>query len=181
MITLDVDGLKELNDSHGHDAGDDLLRRCAETLRTHVRDTDVSVRLGGDEFAVLLPMVGALADARVATLREAFASPTSCQRFVGASLGSATVHRGGSVADAVREADAAMYAAKRSRRAARDLAAELGRHLSKPPPASRRPTVLARESPRRSRRGSARSWPDPAGQEVACSLLSSTRPRSAAA
>ena len=119
LITLDVDGLKELNDSCGHDAGDDLLRRCANTLRTHVRETDISVRLGGDEFAVLLPMVGALADARVATLREAFATRTSCQRFVGASLGSATVHPGGSVADAVREADAATYAAKRSRRAAR--------------------------------------------------------------
>jgi len=118
LITADVDGLKELNDSFGHDAGDELLRRCADILRTHTRDSDICVRLGGDEFALLLPFAGALAETRVAALREALANQTSCQRVVAASVGSATVHPGGSVADAVREADAAMYAAKRTRRAA---------------------------------------------------------------
>ena len=56
MITLDVDGLKHINDTCGHQAGDQLLRRCAELLSEHSRDGDVLVRLGGDEFALLLPV-----------------------------------------------------------------------------------------------------------------------------
>ena len=67
------------------------------------------------EFALMLPFTGASAETRVAALRDALANQTSCEA---ASVGSATVQPGGSVADAVREADAAMYAAKRSRRAA---------------------------------------------------------------
>lgn len=116
LVTIDVDGLKALNDSRGHAVGDELLMSCAEILRTHTRDEDVCVRLGGDEFALLLPFTGALAVARVRSLSDALAGVTSCENVVVASVGAATVHCGGSVADAVRDADAAMYAAKRARR-----------------------------------------------------------------
>lgn len=117
VLTLDVDGLKHVNDTCGHDAGDRLLQRCAEVLRDHGRQDDVCVRLGGDEFAVLMPHAGTFAEHRLATLSDRLGGVTSCRRTVAASIGMATAHPGCSVADAVREADAAMYAAKRTRRA----------------------------------------------------------------
>jgi len=116
IITIDVDGLKQVNDTCGHEAGDGLLRDCADILREHGRDVDVCVRLGGDEFALLLPLAGSLATSRIASLRVSLGGVTSCQGSVAASVGSATVFCGGSVGDAAREADAAMYAAKRARR-----------------------------------------------------------------
>lgn len=57
LAFVDVDRFKQLNDTQGHDAGDDALRRIAETLASAVRNTDVVGRLGGDEFAVLMPGV----------------------------------------------------------------------------------------------------------------------------
>lgn len=116
VVTLDVDGLKQLNDTCGHEAGDELLCRCAEVLRDHARDEDLIVRLGGDEFALLLPVVGHLAEERVASLAVRLGGLASCEESVAASVGAGTALTGGSVADAAREADAAMYAAKRSRR-----------------------------------------------------------------
>jgi len=118
VITLDVDGLKRVNDSHGHEAGDRLLVQCANVLRQHGREGDVMVRLGGDEFALLLPVADHLAEQRVSSLRAALGSVTSGRFTVAASVGTATVSRGGSVADAARDADAAMYAEKRARRVA---------------------------------------------------------------
>ena len=55
LLMLDLDGLKEVNDQHGHAAGDSVLRGVAQVLRASTRDTDLPARLGGDEFAVLLP------------------------------------------------------------------------------------------------------------------------------
>jgi len=118
VITLDVDGLKHINDTCGHQAGDQLLRRCAELLSEHSRDEDVLVRLGGDEFALLLPVGAAQAQERLVSLSAQLGGMTSCESTVAASLGAATTRPGGSVADAAREADAAMYRAKRHRREA---------------------------------------------------------------
>jgi diguanylate cyclase (GGDEF)-like protein len=53
VIAIDLDGLKSVNDSAGHAAGDELLRRAASAIRTTVRETDVVARVGGDEFVVL--------------------------------------------------------------------------------------------------------------------------------
>jgi diguanylate cyclase (GGDEF)-like protein len=54
-MVIDIDGLKEVNDRLGHQAGDQLIRRVAEILRERVRATDIVARLSGDEFAVLMP------------------------------------------------------------------------------------------------------------------------------
>ncbi|MGZ6792262.1 MAG: EAL domain-containing protein, partial [Mycobacteriales bacterium] len=108
VITVDVDGLKVVNDRWGHDAGDGLLRQLAGVLRRESRPGDVVARLGGDEFAVLLAEAGqAQAQAVAERLRKALeASRTS------ASMGVAVRGRDG-LAGAWREADALMYEQKR--------------------------------------------------------------------
>jgi diguanylate cyclase (GGDEF)-like protein len=117
VITVDVDGLKELNDTYGHDAGDALLRRCADILREHSRVDDTISRVGGDEFALLLPVGPALAAERVAVLTRRFDVSRSCHEHVAASVGLGTAVPGQRVIDAVRDADSAMYAQKKGRRA----------------------------------------------------------------
>lgn len=55
VIAVDVDHFKRVNDTHGHEAGDEVLRRLARTLETRLRGSDVIARLGGEEFVALLP------------------------------------------------------------------------------------------------------------------------------
>ena len=119
VITLDLDGLKAVNDTHGHGAGDDLLRRCADILRRHCRSGDLAVRLGGDEFALLLPIDRAAAADRVAAITRDLAAATSGRDAVAASVGAHTAGPAERVADAMRDADAAMYQHKRARRTQR--------------------------------------------------------------
>jgi diguanylate cyclase (GGDEF)-like protein len=55
LLFIDVDGLKQINDAHGHKAGDRALQEIAGVVSDRLRDTDVLARIGGDEFAVLVP------------------------------------------------------------------------------------------------------------------------------
>lgn len=65
-ISLDLDNFKSVNDHHGHDIGDLVLRTFAETLRRNIRATDVAGRIGGDEYAILLPETGRKAAGEIA-------------------------------------------------------------------------------------------------------------------
>lgn len=117
VVIADIDDFKAVNDTLGHHAGDNLLRRVAGLLRDRVRATDIVARLSGDEFAVLMPQVdvaGAMQlaeDLRVAIAGGAGAEPG---QEVTASLGVAMFGggRGTSAEAALVAADAAMYRAK---------------------------------------------------------------------
>jgi diguanylate cyclase (GGDEF)-like protein len=118
VMVIDIDGLKEVNDKLGHQAGDRLIRRVAEVLRERVRATDIVARLSGDEFAVLVPRAdtaGALQlgeDLR-AQVAEGFASTAGIEP-ASISVGITMFDgQGGAGSEAVLlAADQAMYRAK---------------------------------------------------------------------
>jgi diguanylate cyclase (GGDEF)-like protein len=108
LVTIDLDGLKEINDAYGHEEGDRVLRETAERLVRALRESDVVARLGGDEFAALL-CEARLDDALTIVERLREVTPRR-GRF---SAGVAT-WRGGTeqLGDLLRRADLALYAAK---------------------------------------------------------------------
>jgi diguanylate cyclase (GGDEF)-like protein len=111
VIVIDLDALKAVNDTHGHAAGDELLKLTAQTLTASVRGLDVVARLGGDEFGVLA--VGASNEELDGLLQRI---ETALSKVgVLASLGSARRNPRYGFAASQVEADAAMYAAKRRR------------------------------------------------------------------
>jgi len=119
VLVLDVDGLKETNDAHGHDAGDAILRRLGAVLRRAFRDDDVVARVGGDEFAVLLPGLDAVG--RVEAVHRFFAdlerhNELSAGRPLNVSVGGATAPNGHALPMALRLADVRMYDQKHARR-----------------------------------------------------------------
>jgi diguanylate cyclase (GGDEF)-like protein len=125
LVFIDLDGFKQLNDHHGHAAGDTVLRDFGRALAEHCRPTDLAARLGGDEFVILMAGMGsrAAADAVARRTVEAALAAVTLPRGrpggLGASFGIGILAVGCRDADAaLREADAAMYAAKRSRAAA---------------------------------------------------------------
>jgi diguanylate cyclase (GGDEF)-like protein len=115
---LDLDGFKDVNDRHGHLAGDRALQVVAERLRATLREEDTVARRSGDEFLILLEGLGSRAAAeRVATkLLGALSSPVGPpgrQHRLGASIGLARwPHDGDDPEELMRRADAAMYEAK---------------------------------------------------------------------
>jgi len=119
LIYLDLDGFKAVNDSHGHEAGDAVLKAASERLRAVTRPGDTVARLGGDEFAVLVED-GGDAGTVVARLLDALTQPAVVGRhsvFLGASVGLADLTPDAAPvtpAEFLRRADAAMYQAKRS-------------------------------------------------------------------
>jgi diguanylate cyclase (GGDEF)-like protein len=120
LLLLDLDGFKEVNDSLGHPAGDDLLRQVGPRLRAALRADDVLARLGGDEFAVLVPDTTLdEAQALAHRLRELVLEPFTVEGIrlhVGVSIGVATSPvPATSVPELLRCADVAMYTAKSAR------------------------------------------------------------------
>jgi len=120
VVFLDVDGLKRINDSYGHLAGDALLREVSNALVDAVRGEDVVARYGGDEFVVLLPATGASAAEIVAQrisdgiARHRFMAGRDLLQIPGVSLGVATFPQNGTTAeDLLAAADATLYRQKR--------------------------------------------------------------------
>ena len=117
MLFIDLDGFKSVNDSHGHEVGDQLLIRCADRLRRCLRGADTLARLGGDEFVVL---VEGVVDADEPTATAARVMHALTQPFhvdgatvcISASIGIATGTRC-SPRSVLHSADRAMYRAKR--------------------------------------------------------------------
>ena len=117
---LDLDCFKAVNDLHGHDAGDLLLKEIARRLQSCVRASDTVARLGGDEFVLLLTPLDMLDEGRAVTQRviEAVAMPVvlgpSQVAQVTASIGLASFPEDGrEPASLLQQADAAMYQRKR--------------------------------------------------------------------
>ncbi|MCW5643152.1 MAG: diguanylate cyclase [Rhodoferax sp.] len=123
LLCIDLDGFKQINDRHGHDAGDQVLVACAQRMKSAVRrSTDLVGRLGGDEFVVALRDVGtadtalvAAADNLLAGLCAPITLSSGLQVQVGASIGIACAPHHGEDREALLEmADAGMYEVKRT-------------------------------------------------------------------
>jgi diguanylate cyclase (GGDEF)-like protein len=117
---LDLDGVKSVNDTYGHDAGDIVLRETARRLLSVVRSADVVARIGGDEFVVVYEPCDPGSDNLIARLDHALASPIdladSIQVCCPASIGYADTRTVGcDPAALLAAADAAMYGVKKSR------------------------------------------------------------------
>jgi diguanylate cyclase (GGDEF)-like protein len=120
LLFLDLDGFKAVNDRHGHQAGDELLRGVAERLKSAVRDSDTVARLAGDEFALILEKTQDPGTARAVAvrvlqeLRRPFLLP-GAELAVTASIGIACFpEQARSPQELLRLADEAMYRAKGS-------------------------------------------------------------------
>ena len=134
VVLVDLDGFKQVNDTGGHAAGDEVLRRTAERLASAARPGDLIGRLGGDEFAVLLQRVDEDEAAAAAARLEA-----ALRDVTRASVGVAAMPRHGTALDAlIGWADRRLYETKLRRRAAGvKAAAETLAELELAPPEAR--------------------------------------------
>jgi diguanylate cyclase (GGDEF)-like protein len=122
ILSVDVDRFKQLNDQHGHQVGDVVLRAIANAIQFSVREEDVPVRFGGEEFLVLLrnpaPGVALGIGERIRqSVRELDLLDVGVTERVTVSVGVASgQHAGEPVDDIVERADRALYEAKRTGR-----------------------------------------------------------------
>jgi diguanylate cyclase (GGDEF)-like protein len=119
LAYLDLDNFKQVNDQLGHEAGDEVLRSVAQTLRGNLRDTDSVSRLGGDEFALLLPETNqeqagiVIAKLRAALRKEMQACPCPVTFSIGLATFAAPKQ---SVDEMIKVADGLMYSVKKNRK-----------------------------------------------------------------
>lgn len=118
LLFLDLDHFKEINDTLGHNVGDQLLIEVAERFRSLVRSSDTISRLGGDEFTIILPQIENSAQVQqvgekiLSVLKQPFELENQ-QRYISASIGATLYPQDGDNAEQlIKNADQAMYAAK---------------------------------------------------------------------
>ncbi|GJJ01433.1 hypothetical protein RugamoR64_19710 [Duganella rhizosphaerae] len=121
VLYLDLDGFKQVNDTHGHAAGDELLRQAADRLSSHIRKSDMAARMGGDEFAIVLVNSGAAETAKVVALIEAVMEQPydigGLTLKAAASVGRAVYPDGGATSELLlAAADQSMYERKSQRK-----------------------------------------------------------------
>jgi diguanylate cyclase (GGDEF)-like protein len=118
VIAMDLDGLKQVNDSFGHEEGDVMLRKFGQAIHQAIRGSDVGLRIGGDEFLILLPRTTEAPAQRVAErLAETatmFPAKSGPAKF---SYGVSTYRPGESGDDVLARADATLRSSKRDRSA----------------------------------------------------------------
>jgi diguanylate cyclase len=124
LLLADIDRFKDINDTHGHPVGDQVLRGVAKVLRARIKGADIAARVGGDEFAILLPntaKAGAitLAEQIRAALLQARLRRINSDQHVGqvsVSIGVAHCGEGTLLDRLLQTADTALYTAKREGR-----------------------------------------------------------------
>lgn len=121
LLYFDIDKFKQINDNHGHDIGDEVIRIFAERIRGAVREADFMSRVGGDEFVLLLenlstPACTEIVAAKLTAAMHAELVVSGLRLQVSTSIGIALYKPGMTVDELVRQADQAMYRAKRAGR-----------------------------------------------------------------
>jgi len=121
LIFLDLDGLKQINDTYGHTEGDAALLEFGEILKQSFRNSDIIARLGGDEFAIMMVVEGGTDDLATTRLQHGleYANATRQRRYrLSASMGVITFDSERTLEAQLAEADAVMYAQKRAQKQA---------------------------------------------------------------
>jgi diguanylate cyclase (GGDEF)-like protein/PAS domain S-box-containing protein len=119
VLFIDLDGFKQVNDTYGHDVGDDLLVQVSQRMQFCLRETDTLARIGGDEFTVLLDPIENLSEAmliaeRIISVIQPVFKLEHHEVRVNASIGVVLEEDGITSDEIVHRADVAMYQAKRS-------------------------------------------------------------------
>ena len=119
VMFLDLDGFKRINDQHGHEFGDLVLKATADRIKAEIRETDTVARIGGDEFVIILSSLPEteIVNRIAASVIEQIARPFDVKNievFTSASIGISLYPQNGTTAEAlIRSADKAMYEIKR--------------------------------------------------------------------
>lgn len=116
IIFIDLDEFKLINDTHGHEVGDEILRVCASRFKSVVRDSDSVIRFGGDEFVVVTRTSCRKElnhiTSRISTVFQRAFKTTSGAFHISASIGVATATKNMTATELLKNADIAMYSAK---------------------------------------------------------------------
>lgn len=117
LLSIDLDGFKTVNDTHGHQAGDDVLEEFAERLKRSVREGDVVARVGGDEFIVFLNQAGLSQGATLAERMRGVISGSPFETRAGpvaitASIGLIDMEPDRTATEVIKRVDEALYSAK---------------------------------------------------------------------